>query len=59
MSLLGYGTIKFELYYQIMIDCWLFDECAMGTHSGKIMYDGLQEPNFMGRFSLILEMGFG
>ena len=34
---------------------WLFDECARSTHCRKIMCDGLQEPNFMGRFSLILK----
>ena len=55
MSLLGYGTIKFGLYYQIMIDCLAIDECARGTHCRKIMCAGLQEPKFMGRFSLILE----
>ena len=50
---------QFGMYYQIMLDCWLFDECARGTHCRKIMCDGLQEPKFMGRFSLILEMGLG
>ena len=50
---------QFGLYYQIMIDYWLFDECSRGTHCREIMCDGLQEPNFMGRFSLILEMSFG
>ena len=49
---------QFGLYYQIMIDYWLFDECARGTHCRKIMCDELQDPNTMGRFSLILEMGF-
>ena len=32
---------QFGLYYQIMIDYWLFDECARGTHYRKIMCDGL------------------
>ena len=38
---------------------WLFDECVRGTHCRKTMCDGLQNPNFMGRFSLILEMVSG
>ena len=50
---------KFGLYYQNWLTVWLFDECSRGTHCRKILCDGLQEPNFMGRFSLILEMGFG
>ena len=36
----------------------LFDECARGTHYREIMCDGLQEPNFMGRFFPYLGDGF-
>ena len=37
----------------------LCQEDALGTHCRKNLCDGLKEPNFMGRFSPILETGFG